>query len=128
MALCNGLFNVHSFPLTASTPQALTSTRLFISSPKQNYFQTPLFHPGNNNTLVGIFLLFSNCKNTNQKNLIIKAWKNNSRELLKANFFCYQKRQQKVDKLCMKFSSTLNTSVQQVLQNPWSLILLPPLF
>ena len=39
-----------------------------------------------------------------------------SRELLKATLFCHQKNNEKADRLCMKFSSTSNTSVQQVHQ------------
>ena len=45
----------------------------------------------------------------------MEGWKCRSRELLKAIFFCHQKNNKKADRLCMKFSSAFNTSVQRCL-------------
>ena len=46
----------------------------------------------------------------------MKGRRYRSREPLKATLFCHQKINEKADMLCMKFSSTSNTSVQQVSQ------------
>ena len=61
-----------------------------------------------------------------------KGLKYRSIELLKGTHFCHQKKIEKADKLCMKFSSNSNTRLQRSLnplfQNRHSLFLLPPLF
>ena len=61
----------------------------------------------------------------------MKGWKYRSRQLLKA-IFCHQRNNKRADRLCMKFSSTSNTSVQWCLyppfQNQRPSFLLPPLF
>ena len=62
---------------------------------------------------------------------IMEGWKYRSRELLEA-IVCHKKSNKKVDRLCMKFSSVSNTSVQRCLyplfQNQRSHFLLFHLF
>ena len=91
--------------------------RLLISPPPQETSTT---------SLVSIFSSILNRSWADQKNSIIKEWEYWSREFLKAIFFS-TKNIKKADRLCMKFSSTPNTSVQQMPHPPFSK-LTPPYF
>ena len=77
-----------------------------------------------------IFSSILNCSYENQNNSTIKGSKCRSRELLKA-IFCHQKNK-KADRLCMKFSSTPDTTVRRckypLFQNQCSHLLLPHFF
>ena len=102
---------IHCFAINKYTKSFL------ITKLKTDHWSKPQSTLGISTTaLVCIFSSILNRTQANLKNPITKSKKCRSKEHLKANLFCHVKKNKKADRLCLKFSSILNTTVHQMPQ------------